>query len=110
MANNKPLRKFKSLELIVSRLLVGVAGWKAWLLGFVLNFAFRYAAREGIYLIDIASTYIRTNMDEKEWKKVAGESWEAVESGNLSKEEGEAIDAKFIAAFSRFTVFRRIKR
>jgi hypothetical protein len=109
MPNNKPLRKFKALEAIVARLLVGFTGWKAWLLGFFLNFAFRFAAREGIFLIDIGSTYVRTNMDEKEWKKVAGEAWEAVESGNLTEAEGKNIDDKFIKAFDNFTVFKRIK-
>ena len=110
LANNKPLRKFKSIEIIVSRLLVGVAGWKAWLLGLVLNFAFRYAAREGIFLIDVGLTYFRTNMDEKQWKKIAGESWEAVESGNLTEEEGKAIDEKFKKAFDNFVVFKRVRK
>lgn len=110
MANNKPLRKFFALELLVSKLVAGLVGWQAWLGGFILNIVFRYAARQGIYMIDIAGVNIRTNMGEDLWLKINGEAWEKVEAGGLTEEEGKDIDDKFIKALDDFTVFKKVKR
>jgi hypothetical protein len=109
MPNNKPLRDYSALRYLVSRLLVGVTGWKAWLGSIVLNWLFRWLAKEGVYFIDISGVYIATNMQEKEWLKVNSESWEKVEKGGLSEEEGREIDKKFIKAFDDFAVFKRVR-
>lgn len=109
MANNKPLRKFFVLELLVSKLVAGLVGWQAWIGGFVLNIVFRYAARQGIYMIDIMGVNLRTNMSEDTWNKINAESWELVEQGGLSEEEGKNVDDKFIAALDDFTVFKRVR-
>lgn len=109
MSNNKPLRDYSALRYLVSRLLVGVTGWKAWLASFFLNWLFRWLAREGVYFVDITGVYIATNMQEKDWLKVNSDSWEKVEKGGLTDEEGRAIDEKFVKSFRDFVVFKRVR-
>lgn len=109
MAKNKPLRKFFVLELLVTKLVAGLVGWQAWIGGFILNIVFRYAARQGIYMIDIMGVNLRTNMTEDTWNKINAESWELVEQGGLTEKEGKDVDDKFIAALDDFTVFKRVR-
>lgn len=108
MANNKPLRKYLGVEKILKRLTVSATGIWGWFRAQILIYAFRYAAREGVYLIDITGDTITTNMDEATWLKVNGESYAKVEAG-VNPEQGAAIDNQFIAAFDNFTVFKKVK-
>ena len=110
MTDNQPTRKYFATDLLVKYLLKGVTGFWGGLLSFLLVPLFNWLAKKGVYFIDVSTVNIRTNMDLKNWNKVAGDVWEQVDAGGLTPEEGRVIDAKFKAAFDRFTVFKRVKR
>lgn len=109
MPNNRPIRKYFAIDLLVRKVLASVGGFWGWLLGIILTRLFNWLAMRGVYFIDVGSVYIQTNMDEKTWISVVGESYEKVEAG-VSEKEGKEIDEKFIKAFNNFTVFKRVKK
>jgi len=109
MPNNKPTRKYFATNLLVSSILAGVTGFWGWVLGFILRFAINYLAKEGVYFIDITLVNIRTNMQEDEWIKVAGDAWEKVEQGGMTDAQGKDLDDKFKKAFDNFTVFSKVR-
>lgn len=110
MPDNKPSRRFFAIDLLIAKITAGMGGVWGAVLGFFLRHIFNKLAAEGIYFIDITSSVIRTNMDEDTWLKTVNDSYEKVEQGNLTDEQGVAIDRAFIAAFNNFTVFKRVKR
>lgn len=109
MPNNKPFKKYFSTGLIVAKLTAGLTGGWGWIIGLVAPYVINYLAREAIYVINVVGTTVQTNMEEKDWVKIAGEGWAAVENPNLTPEEGKAIDEKVKKAFDKFTVFTKVK-
>lgn len=110
MPNNQPTRKYYATDLLVKYLLKGVTGFWSGVLGFLLVPLFNWLAKKGVYFIDIGHTNIRTNMDMKNWKKVNGDSWEKVDAGGLTPEQGKEIDDAFIKAMDDFIVFKKVKK
>lgn len=110
MANNKPVRDYWGIDFLVDKIVAGMTGFQGWFLGIFLKFLLRRLAREGVYLIDVASANIATNMDADTWQKVVGETYEQIKDPELTPEMGELIDRRFKLAFDNFVVFKRVKK
>lgn len=106
MANNKPLRKYKTLEWLTSK--AATATGLNWFLAVIAPYVVRWLASQGVYFIDVGSTYIQTNMDDATWVKVNGESYAKVEAG-VTPEQGVKIDNEFISAFDNVAVFNKVQ-
>lgn len=106
MANNKPLRKYATLEWFAEK--AALSSGLNWFLATIAPYVVRWLASQGTYIIDIGETYITTNMDDATWEKVNGDSYAKVEAG-VSEAEGVAIDNDYILAFDNATVFSKVQ-
>lgn len=108
--NNRPIRKYRNLEALVSKFIGPVSGVWGWIVSTFWVHAFRYAASRGVHLIDVTDTIIVTTMDEQTFVRVTNQSYEKVEAGNLTPEQGADVDNAFIKAFDNFVVFKKVLR
>lgn len=84
----------------------GVWGW---MLATVAPYVIDWMSREGFKMAFKFENQIMSTFDEKDWKETATQAWEQVEKGNLTSEQGKALDEKVKRAFDKFVVFTKVR-
>jgi hypothetical protein len=108
MSNNQTDYNFSGIGGVIKTLLIPVTGPLNWFFSLILQYLFNYMMKKGIYLIDVSTTTIKTNMDRDTWKQIQKSTFLEAEKG-VDHERGKELNKMFISAFSNFVVYSKVR-
>lgn len=113
MSNNQKYRRYETLKTLALTVVSGIGGFWGRVAGLFLTYLFNWMAKKGVYVINVGSSYIETNMDKAAWERVATSSWELkdkIDAGlKISDDEIKERSNAFRSSFRKFAVYRRVR-
>ena len=107
----KGIKKYGAMALSTALASTPWGGWivKTWgvrhIFDILAEWAVNWAVNNGLVVLNIAAIKVEGKWDQDAFDKAMDDALAAVDTGNLTPEQGKALDEKVIAAFKRFAAF-----
>lgn len=104
-----------SISNLIAKLTAGLSGFWGTLASLFLDYLFSYLKKKSIYVINVGSSEIQTNMERDQWEAFAQTAWqdkEQIDEGKLTltPEAKKAKSLAFRKAFRNFATYNRVRK